>query len=229
MLFRPILLIISTAVGTFAAVAPRAHWQITYSDDEPNEVMANAYFEQDQQDDIQPESPVYKYVSDFQGEQTYQEPPEEKHKVTLISNCNSGKAVYTDNDHPQPRGNGTYPGLVSGIAYLQEFEHAHCQYGGVNCGAVQFTLSDGSGHGMMNSASYDLMDAPGFGNHKFHYKMNYKFEGETYDCDRGSAAEGPCTGGTPEQCPGGFFGGDWYSGRRTECRGSDVGIIITFC
>ncbi|WWC61318.1 uncharacterized protein I303_103899 [Kwoniella dejecticola CBS 10117] len=225
MLLKTIILITSTTLGAMAAAVPWNRLQIIYSDDEITQIESTEYFNLDTQTMDYDNSPVYKYASEVTDTDTYQDPTDERHKVTLINNCGSGVAVYTDYDHPEPRGNGTYQGLVSGIAYLEDFDGAHCRYGGVNCGAVQFTLSDGSGHGMMNSANYDLMDAPGFGNHKFHYKMNFRFEGQ--DCNQ--AADGPCTGGTPAQCPGGFFGGDWYSGRRTECRGPETGIIITFC
>ncbi|WVW83302.1 hypothetical protein I302_105321 [Kwoniella bestiolae CBS 10118] len=107
---------------------------------------------------------------------------------------------------------------------MEGYDGAHCQSSGVNCGIVEFTLTNGHGKGMQNSADYSLLDGPGLGNHKFHYKMNFHFTGS---CTKSPG--GPCTGNSPRQCPGAYLGDKTEGGAPTQCLSDNTGIVITFC
>ncbi|WWC61319.1 uncharacterized protein I303_103900 [Kwoniella dejecticola CBS 10117] len=161
------------------------------------------------QEDILQLAHSYLDSTDVHDVQLLEDPVEEKHQVT----------------QKVPQGNGTYKGIIAGNAYLQDFESANCQHDGYGCGSVQFTLSNGGGHGELNKAAYDLRDSPRFGSHKYTYDMYFYFTGDY--CN--NHADGPCTGPQPKNCPGAYFGDGYDHGSPTECFGVDTGIVIKFC
>ncbi|WVW80504.1 hypothetical protein I302_102488 [Kwoniella bestiolae CBS 10118] len=148
----------------------------------------------------------------------------ESHSVNLVNNCGSGNAVFLYADGGI-QGSGTIDGpLNGGVAWVDGFAGADCQSSGVNCGIVEFTLTNSEGQGKQNAADYSLLDGPGLGNHKYTYKMDFVFTGS---CTNGPG--GPCTGNSAEQCPGAYLGSATEGGAPTQCLADDTGITITFC
>ncbi|WWC88218.1 uncharacterized protein L201_003123 [Kwoniella dendrophila CBS 6074] len=149
----------------------------------------------------------------------------ETHTVNLVNKCGSGTAKFLYQGNPTPRGSGTINGPVNGgIAWIDGFAGADCQSSGVNCGVVEFTLTNNQGGGQQNAADYSLLDGPGLGNHKFHYPMNFQFTGS---CTK--AAPGQCTGNSASQCPGAYLGSATEGGAPVQCLSDDTGISIQFC
>ncbi|WWC60669.1 uncharacterized protein I303_103244 [Kwoniella dejecticola CBS 10117] len=149
----------------------------------------------------------------------------ETHNVNLVNNCGSGNAVFLYQGDSTPQGSGTFNGPVNGgIAWVDGFSGANCQSSGVNCGVVEFTLTNDQGGGQQNAADYSLLDGPGLGNHKYTYQMDFAFTGS---CTKGPG--GPCTGNSAEQCPGAYLGSSTEGGAPTQCLADNTGITITFC
>ncbi|KAK7060719.1 hypothetical protein VNI00_000450 [Paramarasmius palmivorus] len=150
----------------------------------------------------------------------------ESHTVTLVNNCPSGNPVFLYQGNG-PRGSGTIDGQVlGGVAWVDGFAGADCQSSGVNCGIVEFTLTNPDDpDNTQNAADYSLLTGDGLGNHQFTYRMNFAFTGS---CS-GVAAPGPCTGNSASECPGAFLGSDTEGGTPVQCVGADAGITITFC
>ncbi|KAK7060704.1 hypothetical protein VNI00_000434 [Paramarasmius palmivorus] len=150
----------------------------------------------------------------------------ESHTVKLVNNCPSGKPVFLYQGHPTPRGSGTIQGqLLGGVAWVDGFAGANCLSSGVNCGIVEFSLTNPSNTAnSQNAADYSLLTGPGLGNHQFTYKMNFAFTGS---CTK--KAPGPCTGNSAQKCPGAYLGNDPTSGRPVQCVSDNAGITITFC
>ncbi|KAK7060720.1 hypothetical protein VNI00_000451 [Paramarasmius palmivorus] len=146
----------------------------------------------------------------------------ESHNVKLVNNCGSGKPVFLYQGNPTPRGSGTINGQVlGGIAWVDGFSGANCQSSGVNCGIVEFSLTNPSNSGnTQNAADYSLLTGDGLGNHQFTYKMNFEFTGS---CTK--KAPGPCTGNSADKCPGAYLGSDTESGRPVQCASDDAGTI----
>ncbi|WWD01589.1 hypothetical protein V866_008534 [Kwoniella sp. B9012] len=215
MLFTTIIVTTITALGVTAAGAPQYDYQIQ----EPNDELYNAFpvdfFESDSYiDEGKPSSyegpPVYKYSDDVQPEHEWIDMMAEHHEVKLISRCRTGKPVFLYEGHPQPRSSGTIQGPVrGGVAWMEDYDGAHCQSSGVNCGIVEFTLTNSEGKGMQNSADHSLLDGPGLGNH--------------------NCPGGPCTGNSPQKCPGAYLGDKTEGGAPTQCLSDNAGITITFC
>ncbi|WRT66032.1 uncharacterized protein IL334_002983 [Kwoniella shivajii] len=148
----------------------------------------------------------------------------ESHNVKLVNNCGSGKAVFLYQGNSTPQGSTTISGpLNGGVAWVDGFSGANCLSSGVNCGIVEFTLTNSQGQGKQNAADYSLLDGPGLGNHKYHYKMNFGFTGS---CTK---APGACTGNSASQCPGAYLGSATEGGAPTQCLSDNTGITITFC
>ncbi|OCF75461.1 hypothetical protein I204_04316 [Kwoniella mangroviensis CBS 8886] len=149
---------------------------------------------------------------------------DETHSVNLVNNCGSGNAVFLYADHGV-QGSGVISGPVNGgVAWVDGFAGADCQSSGVNCGIVEFTLTNDEGSGQQNAADYSLLDGPGLGNHKYTYKMDFVFTGS---CTKGPG--GPCTGDSADQCPGAYLGSATEGGAPTQCLADNTGITITFC
>jgi len=152
--------------------------------------------------------------------------PQEHHNVQFTNNCKSGKPVFLYQNHANPRGSGTIQGqLPGGVAWVDGFDKANCQSSGVNCGIVEFTLTNpNDGGNTQNSADYSLLTGPGLGNHKFTYDMDFAFTGS---CTK--KAPGKCTGNSKENCPGAFLGNQTTGGAPVQCTSENAGIHITFC
>ncbi|KAK7060703.1 hypothetical protein VNI00_000433 [Paramarasmius palmivorus] len=93
----------------------------------------------------------------------------ESHNVKLVNKCGSGKPVFLYQGHSNPRGSGTIDGRVlGGVAWVDGFAGADCKSSGVNCGIVEFTLTNpGNSDGnTQNAADYSLLTGNGLGNHK---------------------------------------------------------------
>ncbi|OCF55234.1 hypothetical protein L486_07347 [Kwoniella mangroviensis CBS 10435] len=231
MLFTTIIITTITALAVNAAGAPQTDYQIQETNDEIYNALPVDFHESDSYFDegepsLYEDSPVYKYSDDVQPEHEWIDMmAEHHHEVKLISRCRSGKPAFLYEGHPQPRISGTIQGPVrGGVAWMEGYDGAHCQSSGVNCGIVEFTLTNSEGKGMQNSADYSLLDGPGLGNHKFHYKMNFHFTGS---CTKGPG--GPCTGDSPQKCPGAYLGDKTEGGAPTQCLSDNTGITITFC
>ncbi|PWN90404.1 hypothetical protein FA10DRAFT_266889 [Acaromyces ingoldii] len=156
----------------------------------------------------------------------------ESHNVQLVNNCGSGNPVFLYQGDSTPAGSRTINGqLLGGIAWIDGFAGADCQSSGVNCGIVEFTLTNPSNpDNTQNSADYSLLDGndpqtgAGLGNHKYTYPMNFAFTGS---CTK--AAPGQCTGDSAQACPGAFLGSATTGGAPVQCVSDDAGILITFC
>ncbi|KAK7018079.1 hypothetical protein VNI00_018398 [Paramarasmius palmivorus] len=151
----------------------------------------------------------------------------ESHNVKLVNKCGSGKPVFLYQGHSNPRGSGTIDGRVlGGVAWVDGFAGADCKSSGVNCGIVEFTLTNpGNSDGnTQNAADYSLLTGNGLGNHKYTYKMDFEFTGS---CTK--KAPGPCTGNSAEKCPGAYLGSQTEGGKPVQCTSNDTGITITFC
>ncbi|WWC61317.1 uncharacterized protein I303_103898 [Kwoniella dejecticola CBS 10117] len=148
---------------------------------------------------------------------------EHHHVQKLVNRCGHGHPVFLYEGHSTPRGSGTINGPVrGGVAWMAGFDH--CQSSGVNCGIVEFTLTDPHGKGEQNAADYSLLDGPGLGNHKYKYKMNFAFTGS---CTK--HAPGPCTGDSAAKCPGAYLDDHSEGGAPVQCFAKNTGIKITFC
>ncbi|KAK7060700.1 hypothetical protein VNI00_000430 [Paramarasmius palmivorus] len=92
----------------------------------------------------------------------------ESHTVNLVNRCGSGNAVFLYQGHPTPRGSGTIQGQVlGGVAWVDGFSGANCLSSGVNCGIVEFSLTNPSNPAnTQNAADYSLLTGPGLGNHQ---------------------------------------------------------------
>ncbi|WVQ70269.1 uncharacterized protein L199_008495 [Kwoniella botswanensis] len=208
MLLTTIVFTTFTALGVTAAGAPQYDYQIQEPNDELYNTLPVGIFESESYTDdeaepyIYEDSPAYKYVDEVRPEHELVDMMAEHHEVKLISRCRNW----------------------GGVAWMEGYDGAHCQSSGVNCGIVEFTLTNSEGKGMQNSADYSLLDGPGLGNHKFHYKMNFHFTGS---CTKGPG--GPCTGNSPQKCPGAYLGDQTEGGAPTQCLSDNTGITITFC
>ncbi|KAK7060740.1 hypothetical protein VNI00_000472 [Paramarasmius palmivorus] len=150
----------------------------------------------------------------------------ESHNVNLVNKCGSGKAVFLYQGHPTPRGSGTIQGQVlGGVAWVDGLSGHNCLSSGVNCGIVEFSLTNPSNAGnTQNAADYSLLNGPGLGNHQFTYKMNFAFTGS---CTK--KAPGQCTGNSASACPGAYLGSNTTGGKPVQCVADNTGITITFC
>ncbi|KAK7018082.1 hypothetical protein VNI00_018401 [Paramarasmius palmivorus] len=94
----------------------------------------------------------------------------ESHTVTLVNNCPSGNPVFLYQGNG-PRGSGTIDGQVlGGVAWVDGFAGADCQSSGVNCGIVEFTLTNPDDpDNTQNAADYSLLTGDGLGNHQLRY------------------------------------------------------------
>ncbi|WWC72981.1 uncharacterized protein I206_106945 [Kwoniella pini CBS 10737] len=154
----------------------------------------------------------------------------ESHKVTLVNNCGSGEPVYVYEGNKSPSGSSTTIGPVKGgLAWLKGASGIDCRDNGLNCGLVEFTLTNSQG-GSQNSADYSLLDGvddqlgTSLGNHKFQYSMDFEFNG----C-KTTQKYYPCLGDSAEACPGGFLDSSTKGGSPIQCLADNVGITITFC
>ncbi|KAI5478826.1 hypothetical protein MNV49_004558 [Pseudohyphozyma bogoriensis] len=148
---------------------------------------------------------------------------DETHTVTLNNNCGSGNAVFLYAGDATAQGSTTITGpLDGGVAWVDGYAGADCLASGVNCGIVEFTLTNSEGAGDQNSADYSLLTGDGLGNHQYTYPMTFSFDG----C---SGAPGQCTGDSAAACPGAYLGSATTGGAPTQCLADNVGITITFC
>ena len=87
-------------------------------------------------------------------------------------------------------------------------DYKDCGFAGLNCGTVEFTLTDPGNpdNNDQSAANYSLLDGKDkntggdLGNHKFQYNMHYKFTGSC------SNDPGVCTGDSAQACPGAYLG-----------------------
>lgn len=88
--------------------------------------------------------------------------------LKLTNNCKSGKAVFLYQGNSKPQGSTTVNGQVlGGIAWVDGYTGANCKSSGVNCGTVEFSLTNPNNpKNTQNAADYSLLDGPGLGNHK---------------------------------------------------------------
>ncbi|KAI5478821.1 hypothetical protein MNV49_004553 [Pseudohyphozyma bogoriensis] len=99
---------------------------------------------------------------------------DEYHTVTLYNNCGSGNAVFLYAGNGNPQGSATISGpLDGGVAWVDGYAGADCLASGVNCGIVEFTLTNSQGVGAQNSADYSLLTGDGLGNHQYTYMMDF--------------------------------------------------------
>lgn len=86
----------------------------------------------------------------------------------MINNCGSGNAVFLFQENGNPQGGGTFQGQVlGGVAWVNDFAGADCLSSGVNCGIVEFSLTNpNDGADTQNAADYSLLNGPGLGNHQ---------------------------------------------------------------
>lgn len=150
----------------------------------------------------------------------------ESHNVQITNNCGSGNGVFLYQGDGTPGGSRTINGQVlGGVAWIDGFAGADCQSSGVNCGIVEFTLSNPSNSAdPQNAADYSLLDgndpqtgAP-LGNHQYTYPMEFAFTGSC------TSSQGQCTGDSASQCPGAYLGSDTTGGAPTQCVSDDAGV-----
>ncbi|WWC85319.1 uncharacterized protein L201_000181 [Kwoniella dendrophila CBS 6074] len=124
----------------------------------------------------------------------------ESHQVELINNCP----------------------VRGGVAWLDKFDD--CLSSGVNCGIVEFTLTNPHCKAEQNAVNYSLLDGPDLGNHKYKYQMNIEYTGS---CNK--TAPAACTGNSEAECPGAYLGNATEGGAPLQCLSSNTGIKIIFC
>jgi hypothetical protein len=84
----------------------------------------------------------------------------------MTNNCGSGKPVFLYQANATPQGPTTIQGqLLGGIAWLDGFKGADCLSSGVNCGAVEFTLTNSNDSPNQNAADFTLEAQPKNGHH----------------------------------------------------------------
>lgn len=86
----------------------------------------------------------------------------EHHNVRLINRCGSGRAVFLYQGDSRPAGSRTINGqLLGGVAWIDGFARANCLSSGVNCGIVEFSLTNPNNPwNTQNAADYSLLDGP---------------------------------------------------------------------
>ncbi|WWC85320.1 uncharacterized protein L201_000182 [Kwoniella dendrophila CBS 6074] len=234
MLAKSVIILSVSTIGALAAATPQSNYQIQENNYDTLQITSAdthsdnyTYTIEDPVDDRYQDYPAHIYVDNVieAPEHEWIDMMAEHHTVKLVNKCRTGKPVFLYQGHAQPRGSGTIQGpLLGGIAWMDNYDGVHCQSSGVNCGVVEFTLTNSQGKGMQNSADYSLLDGPGLGHHKFHYKMDFHFTGS---CTKGPG--GPCIGNSPQKCPGAYLGDKTEGGAPTQCLSDNTGITITFC